>query len=157
VWLALAASLLLGLFLGVTLLHSPTLSPFTFKDGTLVARGAVGDALTRRLASDPEEESGGITVGITFRDHAGDYCRTFALRRARPIGGVACRQRDEWVVLALSRYAQEQPQGEYRPAAGELPAGVLAMVESRIAGEPLDAQAEQAAREDGWTPQPGEP
>lgn len=149
VWLALAASLLLGLFLGITLLHSPTLSPFTLHEGTLVARGDIAEVLTRQLAS-TQRTSDSVTVGITFRDHAGDYCRTFVLREGRPFGGVACRQGDEWAVQALSRYPQDTPQGEYRPAAGELPPGVLAVVEDRIAGEPLDAQAEETARRNSW-------
>lgn len=151
VWLALAASLLLGLFLGITILHSPTLSPFTLHEGTLVAQGDVATALTRQLAS-TQQSSDAVAVGITFQDREGDFCRTFVLRESRPLGGVACRQGDEWAVLALSRYPQDTPQGEYRPAAGELPPAVLAVVEGRIAGEPLDAQAEEAAHRDGWRP-----
>ena len=40
--------------------------------------------------------------------------------------------------------------GDYRTAGAETPPEVLAAVEALIAGEPLDAAGERAARERGW-------
>jgi hypothetical protein len=46
--------------------------------------------------------------------------------------------------------APEQVQAEYRTAGSDTPGAVLAAVDSLIAGDPLDAAAERAARDSGW-------
>ena len=40
--------------------------------------------------------------------------------------------------------------GEYRQASSALPPAVLAEIDARLQGEPLDAAAERKARDAGW-------
>lgn len=137
-WGAMAASLAAGVVLGVGLMGAPALMIAAGEDG-LMARGALARALDAQLASD---EAGAVRIGLSFRDQSGGYCRTFDLIESQT-SGLACRAQAGWTVAMTAA----NPQSEIRTAgAGE----VLAAVEARIAGEPLDAEAEVAAREAGW-------
>lgn len=137
-WGAMAASLAAGVVLGVALIGAPAPMIASSEHG-LVARGALARALDAQLASD---EAGAVRIGLSFRDHSGAYCRTFDLIEAQT-SGLACRAQAGWAVAMTTA----NPQSEIRTAgAGE----VLAAVEARIAGEPLDAKAEAAAREADW-------
>lgn len=141
-WAAMAACLALGLVLGRLLL--PERGPLSERDGALVVRGELAQALDRRLAS----EVGPIRVGLSFRSHEGAYCRTF---QSAPDGlaGLACRAPQGWSARTVTAWSpQDQP--AYRTAAVETPPAVLAAVDDLIAGEPLDAAAERAARDRGW-------
>jgi len=140
-----AASFVLGLSVG-------WLGQDRAADGfTVAADGAVADAglvrvLDRGLAAD-EPDAEGRTVGLTFRDGAGRWCRTFQAADAG-MAGLACRNGDAWRVEAL---APSRPSGgEIRTAGAETPAAVLAAVDALIADETLDAAAEVRARDAGW-------
>jgi hypothetical protein len=111
----------------------------------LVARGALDRALTTELASLPEDS--GVSIGISFRDHDGDYCRTFHMHREASVSGLACRSGDDWRLEVLA--AAPVHTGELRPAAA-MPLAVLHAVDAAIEGEPLDAGAEAKARDAGW-------
>jgi hypothetical protein len=141
-WAALAACLVVGVAIGQSL--SPVGGHLVSEHGTLVARAGLARALTTQLAAD----GGAVKVGLTFRDAGGGYCRTF-LSRADRLAGLACRRDGRWVVQTVSAWApQAAPQ--YRTAASETPPAVLAAVDGVIAGAPLDAAAERAARNAGW-------
>jgi len=141
-WAAMAACLALGVVLGRAVL--PTQGPLTERDGVLVVRGELSQALDRRLAS----EAGPIRVGLSFQDHQGAFCRTF---QSAPDGlaGVACRASQGWTARAVTAWSP-RPEAAYRTAGSEAPPAVLAAVDELIAGEPLDAAAERAARDRGW-------
>jgi hypothetical protein len=47
--------------------------------------------------------------------------------------------------------AGTQAEGAYRQAGSDLPPAVLDAIDARIAGKPLDAAGEEAARARGWT------
>lgn len=144
-WLAMAASLVLGVFLAWRLLPgSGLIEP---AGGALVARGALATALDRQLASEQGREQR-VTIGLTIRTRDGGYCRSFTLRDSRT-AGLACRESDEWRIPVTS--AAEIPGGEFQPAAAAVPPAVLAAIESRMAGEPLDANGERDAQRSGWT------
>jgi hypothetical protein len=109
-------------------------------------------ALTEQLASAPAEDST-VHVGVTFKSRAGNYCRTFTVHDTTTTAGLACRDHNEWHVQALAQNAATQEStGPYRQAASPMPRSVLQAVEDTIAGDPLDARAEAAAREKGWNP-----
>ena len=98
--------------------------------------------MPRILASAP---AGEVRIGLTFRDHAGEICRSFT---AQASSGLACRDGGRWVLKGL--FAGPEGQGsDYRMAAGMDP-NLAALVDSAMAGEPLDAAAEQAAKDKGW-------
>lgn len=143
-WAALAASVAVGLFIGI-LVARPVAAPYEAVDGALVARGALDAALTSQLASAPS--ASGVSIGISFRDRDGDYCRTFHLRRDASVSGLACRSGESWHLQVLA--AVPTLDGELRPAAA-MPIPVLHAVDAAIDGEPLDPAAESAARDAGW-------
>jgi hypothetical protein len=111
----------------------------------LIAQGALDAALTQQLAG--SLGTGGPSVGISFRDRGGAYCRTFHLQQEAPLAGLACRSGDAWKLQVLA--AATPLQGELQPAAA-MPMAVLQAVDAAIEGEPLDAAAEHAARDAGW-------
>jgi len=143
-WAAMAACLALGVIVGRAAL--PDRGPLAARDGALVARGELAQALDQRLAA----EGGAVRVGISFRSNDGRYCRTFQ-STADKLAGVACREPQGWTARALAAWSP-QPQGAYRTAGSETPAPVLAAVDDLIAGAPLDAAAERAARDGHWKP-----
>jgi hypothetical protein len=117
-----------------------------------LASGVLAHALSDQLASD-QAQAASVQIGVSFRSKSGDYCRTFILRDGSGLAGLACRDREEWRVKVL---AQNEPEagdnGQYRPAASAMPRPVLQAVDEQIAGEPLDARAEAAARSKDWRP-----
>lgn len=138
-WGAIAASLAIGLVLGVGVMRQPA-PLITAESGALAAGGALAQALNRQLASD---EAGAVRIGLSFRDNSGAYCRTFDLINTQT-SGLACRSGDGWEVAMTAANHQT----EIRTAGAS--AAILEAVEARIAGEPLDAEAEAQARAAGW-------
>lgn len=142
-WAALAASIV-GLGVAVLLMREPA-APYEDVAGVLLARADLDEALTSALASRPEDAR--VSIGISFRDRQGDFCRTFLLQQEEPVAGLACRHGDAWQVRALAKAPAQG--GEVRTASA-MPLDVLQAVDAAIVGEPLDAAAEAAARDAGW-------
>lgn len=140
-WTAMAATLAIGIFVG-TRVPQGTDAPVEAQGGKLYAAAAVNRALDSQLASAP---AGDVRIGITYRDQAGKICRTFTATAA---SGLACRNGDRWQMKGLFA-APEGQDSSYRMAAGMDP-NLAALVDSTMAGEPLDAPAEKAAKERGW-------
>ncbi len=148
-WSAMAACLVVGLFLGQQLWHSQDSGPLRSEDGHLVARGTLNRALNTQLSGAPAAGDV-VRIALSFRDQTGQYCRTFVMQDGSGLAGLACREQTSWRLHALQQGTAE-PTGEgYRMAAGALPASVLHAAQDRIEGEPLDATAEAAARNRGW-------
>jgi hypothetical protein len=143
-WTALAASLAIGLFIGI-LLARGSAAPYEETSTGLVARGELDVALTSQLAS--AQGDADVRIGISFRDRDGDYCRTFRMHGESPLSGLACRRGDEWKLQVIASSIADQ--GELRPAAA-MPLVVLHAVDAAIDGAPLDAAAESAARDADW-------
>jgi len=143
-WGAIAASLLVAVVLGYFLLRSPAPGLLVKREGQLLAQNALAETLSNQLAGDPA--SGTVRVGISFRDKQGAYCRTFTLPDRV---GLACRENGQWRVPVLVRGAAGQESGA-RQAGSSLPPEILRAVEDRIAGEPIDAAGEAAARQLNW-------
>jgi hypothetical protein len=140
-WAALAASLAVGILIG-TAVPERAPSPVSIKGGTVLAAASLDQALTSQLAS---ASSGDTRIGLTFRDRSGAICRTFTGPAA---SGLACRRDGNWQIRGLFA-APEGQSGAYRMAAGMDP-GLATLVDSTMAGEPLDAGAERTARDRGW-------
>ncbi len=139
--LAAAASLALGLTVGVAMPRGDGGS-FTSAGERLAASGPLAGALDRQLASAGDRD--GIRIGLSFKDGAGRYCRSFT---ATAQSGLACRDGGKWSVEGL--VAGQPGQGDYRMAAGADPA-LGELIDSRIAGEPLDAVSEERLARQGW-------
>jgi len=140
-WTAMAATLAIGIFVG-TRLPQQTAAPVQVEAGRLYAAASLNQALDTELASAPE---GDVRIGLTYRDSVGEICRTFTA----PAGsGLACRNGSRWQMKGLFA-APEGQASNYRMAAGMDP-NLAALVDSTIAGEPLDAAQERAAKAKGW-------
>jgi len=145
-WGGMAASLVLGVVLGVQLLGPGSgVGDVLTSDagGRLVAGQRLAKVLDTQSAG---QATGGITVQLSFVDKAGQYCRTFS---AGDTGGLACRQEDRWTVLATAS-VEQAPLPEMRQANSSLPRSILEAVDARIDGSALTAEQEGRAREGGW-------
>jgi len=149
-WGAIAASLIGGALLGPLLLRTPAGGAVVTRDGQVLASGALARALSEQLASD-QPPGAAVQIGVSFRARNGDYCRTFVLRQKSALAGLACRGHEVWRLEVLAQNPlQPAAAAAYRPAGSALPASVARTLDELIAGEPLDAGAEAAARAGGW-------
>lgn len=158
-WSAMAASLVLGVVFGAKLLAphagaggADTLALNVAPDGAITAQGALRDALEQRVGGTVLDPNAKVGVGLTFRNRAKEYCRTFALDGAS--SGIACKQPDGWVVAQLEhgKNAREGEAGGYRTAASPLRPALLAAIDAMREGDTLDAAAEESAKARGWKP-----
>ncbi|MES2957416.1 MAG: zf-HC2 domain-containing protein [Pseudomonadota bacterium] len=145
-WGGMAASVLLGVLIGKVLPDaSQEATAFEIAGGQLVARGAIEQGLSTQLASAPVAGAT-VAVQLSFVDKAGRYCRTFS---TATVAGLACRDGAHWT-LQNSAPVEGAAVGAMRQAASALPAAILAAVDQRLAGAPLNAVAEEAALRAGW-------
>ncbi|HEX8756497.1 MAG TPA: hypothetical protein VF745_09170 [Steroidobacteraceae bacterium] len=150
-WTAIAASLIVGVIAGgAAVLRTRAPAVIAMTGGQAVAAGALASALSDQLAGSPSA-AGGVRIGVSFRAKSGEFCRTFILRQPAPLAGLACRSAGAWELGVLARASSPSGEsGNYRQAASALPPAVIAAVEDRIAGQPLDVRAEAAARARHW-------
>jgi len=154
---AIAASLVLGVLFGARLSggqHVPggdTLALAVAPDGAITAQGALRTALEHDVGGTVLDPNARVGVGLSFRDHARQYCRTFTLDAES--SGIACRQPEGWVVAHLEhgRNAPAGEQGGYRTAGSKLSPTLLQAIDAMREGDTLDAAAEKAAQANGWT------
>jgi len=139
--MAMAASLAIGLVIGQGFDDAD--GRVAVKGGRLVAQGPLASALDGQLAS-AQGMNDATRIGLSFRDRQGGYCRSF---QDGALAGVACRDGGGWrLEQAVAAGRQDSA---YRQASAGDPR-IAATVEALIAGDPLDAQAEKAARDGGW-------
>lgn len=152
-WSSMAACLATGVVLTLLVGRYSNIEPIKSRAGSLLASGALAQALSEQLASNQAAATAvPVHIGVSFRDKNGNFCRTFALRDSSPLAGLACRSGDRWRLEVLARAADDPDSraANYRPAASSLSQPILQAVQDRIAGEPLDARAEAAAKDSGW-------
>lgn len=142
-WAALAATLVVGVLIGTTLIGERGASPIEMRGGAMVAAAGLDRALDKQLAS--AGEVAGLRIGVTFRDSAGVVCRSFTEKRS---SGLACRDGGDWRLKGLFA-APEQVGGDYRMAAGTDP-NLAALIDSSIAGDAFDVDQEKSAQARGW-------
>ena len=144
-WMAMAACLVAGLFVGRVAI--PTLPSLSGVDPAAPrATGPLAQALSQQASG---VSNGPIRIGLSFKDQAGLYCRTFQADGAAPVSGVACREPMAWRVRVVSATAPAAKTA-YRTASSETPPAVMAAVDAMIAGPPLDAAGEAKAKAAGW-------
>jgi hypothetical protein len=150
-WGAIAASLVIGALSGALLRPGTGSSPIVARNGRMLAGGALSSALSNQLAG-TQAPNAPVQIGVSFRTRDGVYCRTFALEDPEALAGLACHEHGSWQLQVLARSeAGGRAAGTYRPAASSLPPAVARTLETLIAGEPLDAAAEAAARTRNWS------
>ena len=157
-WGAMAACLVLGVLLGARVLapraggSDDTLAFGVARDGAVTAQGALRGALEQHVAGIVLDPNSPVAIGLTFRNHAKQYCRTFTLDNAS--SGIACKQADGWVVATLEHAANapSHDKSTYRTAASPYSPALLQAIDAMRDGETLDAAAEKAAQAKGWAP-----
>jgi hypothetical protein len=106
---------------------------------------ALARALDAQLASEQRGEEP-VLIGLTFKAHDGNYCRSFELRatrtpasRAVPAADWQCRDR-----------LDDTAAGQMQQASSTLSPAILRAIEARVEGSALDADAERDAQLAGW-------
>jgi hypothetical protein len=140
---AIAATLVVGVLVGRGIADGDA-GPVGTRNGVTVAQGALAEALDTQLAS-AQPANAATRIGITFRNGDGRYCRTF---RGSGLDGVACRDPQGWQIRHMAS-GTGGGATEYRQAASADPA-ILAAAQAMMAGAPLDAAGEKAARDQAW-------
>ena len=140
---ALAATLVLGLALGRTLL-APAAGPVGVENGQMIAQGALASALDTQLAS-AQAPDAATRIGTSFAATDGRLCRTFD---SAALAGLACRGEAGWQLI-MAAPGSAPAQGGYRQAGSANPL-VAEAAQGLMAGEPFDATAERRARDSGW-------
>jgi hypothetical protein len=107
----------------------------------MLARGELAETLETQLASAPDEGAA-ARIGLSFEDREGRLCRTFD---AEALSGIACRAPRGWRLVMTAEGSGAAT--EYRQAGAPV---VLEQAQAMMAAEPLDAAAEEAARDRGW-------
>lgn len=148
-WGALAATLLIGVLggsLGYQRLGGDAaLASVAGADGAVYAQGALATALSGQLAS-AGPSAQGIRIGVSFVGRDGHFCRSFIMGEQ---AGLACHEGERWRLPVMAQ-VDKQASGDYQQAGSAMPAAVSDAIDARIAGQTLDAQAEQLARRQGW-------
>jgi hypothetical protein len=152
-WFAIAASLVVGVLLGQRVFVDDNLAGkmIVSDRAGLRAAGLLAQALSTRLAAEPDDASA-VRIGLTYRNNAGEYCRTFVTFSDVDVAGLACHdENDEWRIRVLeTQRATPGTAGAMRQAATVLPESIRRKVESELAGEPLDQAGEVEARARDW-------
>ena len=134
---AMAACLVIGALAGRATLQAPLTTP------DMMAQGRLASVLEEGLASAPERA---VRLGVTFKQQDGRYCRSFETPASQ---GLACQEAQGWRVAVLA--PGDRQDTAFRTASSMTPA-LAAAIQARMAGPPLDAAAEKAARDSGLAP-----
>lgn len=138
---AIAASLVIGVLIGGRLPGGGMIG----SDGVkLMAKGTLDTALTTQLASAHAGE--GVHILLSFRTEHGDYCRGF---EAGETAGIACHSDKGWALTRTQAVPSFPDSGNYRQA-GSAAAEILAAAQDMAPAGALSADAERAARDNGW-------
>jgi hypothetical protein len=149
-----AASVVVAVCVAMFARQSARPALFQNRGGTLVAIGVLARDLSDRLAGDPGADD--VRIGVSFLARSGEYCRTFSVTGQQASAGIACRTAQRWEVRDLAQAKEIETfsaQGDYRTASSSLPPSILAALQARIAGDPLDRDGEARARQAGWKAQ----
>jgi hypothetical protein len=148
-WGSLAASFLLGALVWQFGARPYLSGPVVDRNGELIASGVLARALSNQLVAE-QGATTPVQMGVSFLSKGGDYCRTFQLRAAAGLAGMACQRDAQWKLEVLTRTGGNAASPQYRQAGSALPPAVLQVVSESITGEPLDAGAEIRVRAQAW-------
>ncbi len=120
--------------------------------GALSGDGPVhlSQPLFQSLTERPAGTYGSVEIGMTYADKSGTYCRAFHLHGENSRAGIACRTGGTWAVDMLVPAGEGATPGGYRMASSSLPPALLARIEERREGEPLDRAQEADLLDTGW-------
>jgi hypothetical protein len=147
-WLAVAATLVVGVVVGVLASRGPGDLPFATEQSGLVAADYLDTALSTQLAGTAPQDAA-ARIGLSFRSAGGEYCRTFALRTGT--GGLACRREQRWSIELLDGTV-EPGTDRFRPASSALSPAMLSAIDALGAGQPLTEGEERQQVVSGWDP-----
>jgi hypothetical protein len=130
-------------------------------DGTLTAQGRLVTALEQQpsvpagaagvATSAAARAAGAVRIGMSFVSGEGSYCRSFASGTGTAeVDGLACKTGQEWRLPLVMNNPRPLQADAPKPATTEPPPPLQAAIDQRIAGEPLDAKAEQEAMQRAW-------
>ncbi len=144
-YMAIAAALVAGVFAG-QLLPREARGPVIMDGQAMLASGEIAGALETQLASIQAPNSP-VRIGVSFRGEGGEFCRTF---EAPELAGLACREDADWQLMVTAPGRAATPTGSYLQAVSGSTL-VMQAAQSLMTANPLDAAAERAARDAGWT------
>jgi hypothetical protein len=136
---AMAACLMLGVAVGTSVDRGPV----RIENGGLFAGGRLATALEQV----PSGGSGPVRVALSFRDADRRYCRVFG---TTGLDGIACRDGDGWRLRQARSVGVVPATSPAYAQAGSADPTLMAAAQDMMAGAPLDAPAEAAARRAGW-------
>jgi hypothetical protein len=147
-WSAVAATLAVGVLVGVFGSRGSGDLPFETRQGQLVAAAYLDTALsTQRSGAAPQDAA--ARIGMSFRAAGGEYCRTFALRTGA--SGLACRRDERWSLELLDGAATESAGADgFRQASSALSPAMLGAISALGAGDPLTPDEERQRLASGW-------
>jgi len=137
---AMAASLALGLVVGPQI-FAPASGPLALRGETIVADGALAQALDTQLAS-TQTPSAEVRIGLTFQDKSGAVCRSF---ESAAISGIACREDGSW---GLRQAKSGTARSTFRQAAAD---DLIEDIDAMRAGDIADSAIERTWQANGWT------
>jgi hypothetical protein len=148
-WLGAAAAACLAVaFIGGRL-TAPQPSLQFLADGGVRAHGVLEHALDHQASGDDPDRA--VEIALSFPADDGQFCRVFRLRgAAADATGLACGAGGDWSVVALSQTPGSAGQSGYQQAGGAAPESILHAAGERRAGDPLDADGEEAAIRAHW-------
>jgi hypothetical protein len=148
-----AGAMALGIVFGIVLAGSfGSGTEMRTKDGALIAQGELARTLTMDVASEQTGDTRSTTrLGVSFLSRDDSYCRSFQTETGArgAVAGIACLDAGDWKVVTLAD-AQPRDPGEFSTAGGDMPAAVRSALNAMILGDPLNAEQERAARNQGW-------
>jgi hypothetical protein len=150
-WGAMAATLVIGTWVGTMIRNSDNPLPLTAHNGQLIATGELRTALSEQL-SGADVAGAAVDIGLSIQTSGGQICRSFTLAAGQ--AGLACRRADDWIVEVISPTTAAGTGEGYRLAATTLPEPVRLALEARTTGEPLTPAAETALKQSGWHASP---
>jgi hypothetical protein len=139
---AIAASLAIGLLLGRGPL-APRPLVLAERDGAIVAKGELADALSSQLSG----EAGAVRIGLSIRTKHG-ICRTF--QASGHLSGLACKEGKRWAVPILEASRANNADGEYHVASADFSPSIMGIVDRTMVGDPLPLDEERRLRENDW-------
>lgn len=144
---AMAAGIALGFLLAESLGMGGDISG---QGGRLIAQGNLARVLSTQLTGEQADVGQAATrIGVSFVSRDGTFCRSFDTARSEGrVAGIACRENTLWRIVALAS-AGPRADTQVQPAAA-MPAAIREALAAMIVGEALDADAERAARNQGW-------
>ncbi len=110
----------------------------------------LSQSLVEALTDHPSGKYGAVEIGLTYEDKSGALCRAFHLRAEANRAGIACRQGRGWGLDLLVPVKAGPSEDGFRMAGSPLPAELIARIEERKQGEPLNHAQETQILEKNW-------